>query len=170
MKNIVVTFIGQDKTGLVSQLTDLVLAHQGNWLGSSMSHLAGQFAGIVQIELPELQLAKFSLALSQLDDLTSTVQKGHITAHDIEAEDLLNISIVCNDRPGILQEVTKALQSVDANIEQLGSQLESAPTSGYLLFRANITALLPAHSSIEQLTQVIEDLGDDVMIDVEYGS
>ncbi len=169
MKNIVVTFIGKDKTGLVAQLTDLVFSHDGNWLGSSMSHLAGQFAGIVQIELPELNMANFSLALSQLEDLSCTIEQGHATAHDIEAQELLNISIVCNDRLGILQEVTKALRSVDANIEQLGSQLESAPNTGQLLFRANITALLPEHSSIEQLTQVIEDLGDDVMVDVEYG-
>jgi len=169
MKNVVVTFIGKDKAGLADQLARIIFDHEGNWLGSSMSHLAGQFAGIIQVELPELQLAKFSLALGQLDDLHTTIQEGHKTSGDIEAEDLLNISIVCNDRSGIVQEITRALHSVDANIEQLGSQLESAPNTGSLLFRANITALLPEHSSIEQLTDAIEELGDDVIIDVEYG-
>ncbi|MDP2560914.1 glycine cleavage system protein R [Psychrobium sp. 1_MG-2023] len=169
MKNIVVTFIGKDKAGLADQLAQLIYQHQGNWLGSSMSHLAGQFAGIIQVELPELELAKFSLALGQLDDLNTVIQEGHNTAHELEAEDLLNIAIVCNDRQGIVQEVTKALHSVDANIEQLGSQLESAPNSGHLLFRANVTALLPEHSSIEQLQEAIENLGDDVMVDIEYG-
>ena len=134
-----------------------------------MSHLAGQFAGIVQVELPELELAKFSLELGQIDDLNITIQEGHPTSSDIEPQDLLSISIVGNDRKGIIQEVTKALHSVDANIEQLGSQLESAPNTGQLLFRANVTALLPEHSSIEELTDAIENLGDDVMVDVEYG-
>lgn len=169
MKNVVVTFVGKDKAGLVDQLATIVVGHEGNWLGSSMSHLAGQFAGILQVELPELQLAKFSLALGKLEDLHTLIQEGHTTSGDIEAEELLNIEIVCNDRSGIVQEITKALHSVDANIEQLGSQLESAPNTGSLLFRANITALLPAHSSIEQLTEAIEQLGDDVMVDVEYG-
>jgi len=68
-----------------------------------------------------------------------------------------------------VQELTKALHSVDANIEQLGSQLESAANTGALLFRANVTVLLPEHSSIEALTDAIEELGDDVMVDVEYG-
>jgi len=134
-----------------------------------MSHLAGQFAGIVQVELPELELAKFSLSLGQLDDLHTTIQEGHKTAGDVEPENLLNISIICNDRSGIVQEVTQALHSVDANIEQLGSQLESAANTGAIMFRANITVLLPAHSTIEQLTDAIEALGDDVMVDVEYG-
>lgn len=169
MKNIVVTFVGKDKPGLVGQLAQLVVAHQGNWLGSSMSHLAGQFAGIVQVELPELELAKFSLAIGKLENLNAVVQQGHNTSTEVEAEDLLNIAIVCNDRTGIIQELTKALHSVDANIEQLGSQLESAPNSGQMLFRANITALLPEHSTIEQLQEAIEEIGDDVMVDVEYG-
>jgi len=170
MKNIVVTFIGKDKAGLVDQLAQVVFAHQGNWLGSSMSHLAGQFAGIVQVELPELTLAKFSLALGQLEDLSVVIQEGQSTATDIEPQDLLNIAIVGNDRQGIVQEVTKALHSVDANIEQFSSVLESAPNTGQLLFRAQVTVLLPEHSSIEALTDAIEELGDDVMVDVEYGS
>ncbi len=169
MKNVVVTFIGKDKAGLVDQLARIIFDHQGNWLGSSMSHLAGQFAGIVQVELPELELAKFSLAMGKLDDLQVMIQEGNKTSGEIEAEDLLNINVVCNDRAGIVQELTRALHSVDANIEQLGSQLESAPTTGSLLFRASVTVLLPEHSSIEQLTDAIEELGDDVMVDVEYG-
>lgn len=169
MKNVVITFVGKDKSGLVDQLAQVVIDHRGNWLGSSMSHLAGQFAGIVQIELPELELAKFSLRLGQLDDLSIVIQEGHTTSGDLEPQDLLSISIVGNDRQGIIQEVTKALHSVDANIEQLGSQLESAPNTGQLLFRANVTVLLPEHSSIDELTSAIENLGDDVMVDVEYG-
>lgn len=169
MKNIVVTFIGKDQSGLVDQLAQMIFAHQGNWLGSSMSHLAGQFAGIVQVELPELEYAKFSLALGRIDDLTTMIQEGHPTANDIEPEDLLSIAIVCNDRNGIVQEVTKALHGVDANIEQFSSLLESASGTGQLLFRAQVTVLLPEHSSIEALTDAIENLGDDVMVDVEYG-
>ena len=134
-----------------------------------MSHLAGQFAGIIEVELPELELAKFSLEVATIDDLSITIQQGHGTASEIEPEELLNISIVCNDRHGIIQEITQALHAVDANIEQLGSQLESAANTGQMLFRANIVALLPEHSSIEQLQESIEKIGDDMMVDVEYG-
>lgn len=170
MKNVVVTFVGKDKPGLVDQLAQVIFSHQGNWLGSSMSHLAGQFAGIIEVELPQLQYAKFSLELGAIENLTTVIQEGHSTSSDIEPQNLLNLSIVGNDRQGIVQEVTKALHFVDANIEQLGSQLESAPNTGQLLFRTNVTVLLPAHSSIESLTDAIEGLGDDVMVDVEYGN
>ena len=169
MKNVVITFVGNDKLGLVDQLAQLIVTHKGNWLGSSMSHLAGQFAGIIEVELPELELAKFSLEVATIDDLSITIQQGHGTASEIEPEELLNISIVCNDRHGIIQEITQALHAVDANIEQLGSQLESAANTGQMLFRANIVALLPEHSSIEQLQESIEKIGDDMMVDVEYG-
>lgn len=51
MKHLVITVIGQDRPGLVGALSDTVYQHKGNWLGSSMSKLAGQFAGILQVDI-----------------------------------------------------------------------------------------------------------------------
>ena len=47
----VFTFVGADKPGLVEKLAQTVGQHGGNWLESRMSELAGQFAGIVQVEV-----------------------------------------------------------------------------------------------------------------------
>ena len=51
-KNLVLTVIGPDRPGLVESLSRLVGEHGGNWTQSRMAHLAGQFAGILQIALP----------------------------------------------------------------------------------------------------------------------
>ena len=45
--SLVLTVIGDDRPGLVGQLSAAISKHNGNWLESSMSHLAGKFAGIV---------------------------------------------------------------------------------------------------------------------------
>ena len=44
---LVLTVIGDDRPGLVEQLAAAISEHRGNWLESSMAHLAGKFAGIV---------------------------------------------------------------------------------------------------------------------------
>jgi glycine cleavage system regulatory protein len=49
---LVLTVIGDDRPGLVGELSAAIAAHQGNWLESSMSHLAGKFAGIVRVACP----------------------------------------------------------------------------------------------------------------------
>ena len=50
---LVLTVIGEDRPGLVEALADLISAHQGSWDESRMARLAGHFAGVVQIHLPE---------------------------------------------------------------------------------------------------------------------
>ena len=42
---LILTAIGDDRPGLVGELSAAISAHQGNWLESSMSRLAGKFAG-----------------------------------------------------------------------------------------------------------------------------
>ena len=42
----IITFIGDDRPGLVEQLSAAIEQSGGNWLESRMSHLAGKFAGI----------------------------------------------------------------------------------------------------------------------------
>lgn len=168
MKQLVITFIGKDKPGLVDQLAKMVISHQGNWLGSSMSHLAGQFAGILQIELPELEEAKFCLELGAIDDLKTVIEESHPIIETTVPQKLLAINLVGNDRPGIVQEVTKVLHSVGANVEQLNSSCESAANSGQPLFKAEITVQLPEEVSSDHIQDALESLANDIMVDIDF--
>ena len=68
MPSLVVTLIGPDKPGLVGAVSDVVRRHEGNWLESRMSHLAGQFAGIVLVEVTESNSASLIAALEGLSN------------------------------------------------------------------------------------------------------
>jgi len=54
----VLTLIGPDRPGLVESVAARVAAHGGNWLESRMAHLAGQFAGILRVEVPAERLSE----------------------------------------------------------------------------------------------------------------
>ncbi|MEI2670706.1 MAG: ACT domain-containing protein [Marmoricola sp.] len=54
------TAIGPDQPGLVSALSEAVIEHGGNWLTSELARLAGSFAGIVLIEVPDQQVDALS--------------------------------------------------------------------------------------------------------------
>ncbi|NVP01411.1 amino acid-binding protein, partial [Photobacterium damselae subsp. damselae] len=69
MTQLLVTIIGQDRTGLVERLSDTVYQNHGNWLQSSLSQLSGQFAGIIQLEIEPHHIMQLSQALSQIDEL-----------------------------------------------------------------------------------------------------
>ena len=78
MTTLVLTVIGDDRSGIVNTLAEVVASHDGNWERSSMSELAGAFAGIVVVTLPEGRAADFTAAVQALPDLT-------IVVHDVDA-------------------------------------------------------------------------------------
>ena len=63
MPDLVLTLIGPDRPGLVEAVAEVIAGHGGNWLESRMAHLAGQFAGILRVEVPGAQVAPLSVAL-----------------------------------------------------------------------------------------------------------
>ncbi len=50
--DMVLTAIARDRPGVVESLADVIAAHSGNWVESSMAQLGGKFAGIVRVEVP----------------------------------------------------------------------------------------------------------------------
>ena len=80
--SLVLTVIGDDRPGLVEQIATAISEHNGNWLESSMSHLAGKFAGIVCVSIPDSQLEAIKTALNGLPGLkiTSEVSNASTSA------------------------------------------------------------------------------------------
>ena len=48
----IITFIGDDRPGLVEQLSSVIENNGGNWHESRLSQLGGKFAGLVLVSLP----------------------------------------------------------------------------------------------------------------------
>ena len=53
MATLVLTVIGDDRSGLVSALSGVIADHGGSWERSQMARLAGKFAGIVLVAVPD---------------------------------------------------------------------------------------------------------------------
>lgn len=165
-KQLVITVIGPDRPGIVETLAAAVTNVNGNWLASSMSELAGQFAGILQVALPESAVAPLKAALSALPDLQITLAEGSDGAELDESSQLL-MTVTGNDRPGIVHELATVLHRLDVNVVDLTTGCEAAAHSGAPLFYAHALVALPVSISQEQLVSELESLSDDLMIDID---
>ncbi len=78
MTDLVLTLIGPDALGIVEQVSEVVAANGGNWLESRMAHLAGKFAGILCVEVPDERAADLERALGRLEanGLTIVVERS----------------------------------------------------------------------------------------------
>ncbi|WP_031568694.1 glycine cleavage system protein R [Rheinheimera texasensis] len=165
MKQLVLTLIGQDKAGLVEQLATLIADYHGNWTASNLSHLAGYFAGILQVEVAEQHVAALTAALQQMQDLDIRVQHG--VDSRVNQQKLLRFVITGNDRPGIVRELSSVIKHKGTNIIHFESSKQSAPNWGVPLFNAIATVELPEGLNKDEVVRALEDIASDVMVDVE---
>ena len=165
----VFTFVGADKPGLVQQLAQTVAQHGGNWLESRMSELAGQFAGIVQVAVSDAQLPDLRAALSALSgqDLTIVVAVSAQPAADADDCRHLRLSIIGNDRPGIVREVAAALAARQINVREMETTVSSAPMSGEALFEAVAHIQVPRALDLAELNSQLDAVSDALTIDID---
>ncbi len=162
------TIIADDVPGVVERIADVVMHSGGNWTESSMSRLAGKFAGILLVEVPSAHQAELTAALEALagEGIKVTVEP----AGESESEDpgeILTMSLMANDRIGIVEEITAILAGLKVNVEQLHTHCENAPMSAVALFRASARIHLPPGLHQDDLQASLEDLSGDIMVELD---
>ncbi|MBW2939245.1 glycine cleavage system protein R [Zhongshania aquimaris] len=165
--SLVFTFLGLDRPGLVERLADIVADHQGNWLESRMTQLAGQFAGIARVTVPASEVDELSNALLSLniEGLTINIQQGQIPAAGAKPK-LCKLHILGNDRPGIVREVSRALKQQQINVVEMSSNITSAPMSGDALFEAHVSAEMPQGCNFDELEESLDTIADQLSVDI----
>src|SRR5262245_4514814 len=131
--SLVLTVIGDDKPGIVEQLSDRVLATGANWEESRMARLAGKFAGVLRVSVEADQADALAAALRTLDAGGLTVVVEHSSGEAVKTR-TVHLDLVGNDRPGIVRDISRALARQGVNIEELETGVESAAMSGDMLF------------------------------------
>lgn len=165
MKHLIITVIGNDQPGLVETLSDTVYHNHGNWLSSSLSKLAGQFAGILHVEVANKHAFALRQALSDIKALqVQIVEEEQGTSPPVQLHNLL---VTGNDRAGIVKDVTAKLTQLGVNISKLKTTTDSAPNWGYPIFTADFRLELPHGLSLEHVQEQIENIADDLNIDID---
>lgn len=164
--SLVLTVIGEDRPGIVEHLSQIVAGSEGNWEESRMSRLAGKFAGILQISVDKSRADQLAQALAGLEQkgLRVVVEKSDVEENT--QYNALSLELVGNDHPGIVRDIAHALAMRGVNIEELETEVSSAPMSGGELFRARAQLRTPAGVGSAELRAVLEGLADDLMVDI----
>ena len=166
--HLVLTVIARDKPGIVEALSQAVSDHGANWLGSRMARLAGEFAGIVEVSVPDAEASVLAVALRGLESQGLRIQIEQSSALESAAAGTrtLRLELVGNDRPGIVREVAQTLARRGVNVDELSTGCESAPMSGEVLFRATARLQVPVDVTLESLADDLEKIASDLMVDL----
>jgi len=163
----VMTIIAKDRPGLVDSLSRTVADHNGNWLESRMAHLGGQFAGILRASVPAASAEKFLAALRALETAGIKINVTSDAAAAPATGRRAKLSLVGQDRPGIVRQIAQALARNGVNVEELSTETSSAPMTGETLFHTDAEIQLPEGGSIPQLRAEMEKIASDLMVDIK---
>lgn len=168
--SLVLTLLGPDRPGLVERVSQILAAYQGNWVESRMAHLAGQFAGILRVDLPATSVDGFketceALSADGLQVLVASTEPDPPPSQ----RSIFELELVGQDRPGIVWEISQALTRSGINVEELETGVQSAPMSGEKLFYVKARLAAPHSVTAEALTEVLEPIGNDLMVDITLG-
>jgi glycine cleavage system regulatory protein len=166
MKSIIISVLGDDKPGLVDNLSSFIVKHGGDWIESRMSHLGGKFAGILSVNIADNNVKAFiddvSTANIGLQVLCEVSDISEITEYNN-----YHIELTGQNRPGIIYNLTHVLAEFKANVEELTSEVIEAPMSGEELFIATINIHLPKQISELTIKKKIERIANEFVADIQ---
>lgn len=171
MATLVLTVVGDDRAGLVAAVADVVGEHGGNWERSELAELAGAFAGIIEVSVPGARVDDLRAALSRLAGLlTVAAHAGAGAGEDAAAPRSFAFTVLGNDRPGIVREITSTLSAHGLSIDRMSTETRDAAMAGGRLFEATIAAKAPASVDIDAAQAALEHLATEIQVDVSLSA
>lgn len=176
MTTLVLTVIGDDRSGLVNKLSQVVADEGGNWEESRLAELAGKFAGIVVVSVPEDREKGLTDALRPLAGLLDiAVHQAEEPADEPEAAaeqadaSTVTLELLGNDHPGMVRDLSAALAAHHVTIIDLWSDTRQAPMAGGQLFEAKVTGSTSAETDLAAMRAELEQLAGELQVDLTLG-
>ncbi len=174
--SLVLTVIGPDRPGIVRLLAQTAERHGANWAASRLSKLAGEFAGMIHLEVPPAQADALVAALNALEPMGLRMAISR-SARSGAADGVrgVTLDLIGDDRPGIVAKLTGLLAERGISIEHLHTELQGdALASGSAggaaqRFKVGAHLLVPQGLSDQQLQRELGVLAHEMTLDVALG-
>lgn len=163
MNHLVISCIGPDKTGLVDSLSKIIAQHHGNWQVSSLHHLSGFFAGVIEVAVASEHCQALVQELQQIDGLNCQIEVAEPNLPEVNTN--LVLELTANDRAGIVQEVSSVIHHQNGNLIKLVCAQENAAHSGQDMFKAKAKIAID-ENVVDDLVEALEGIADDLMVDI----
>lgn len=169
MQHTVITAVGSDRPGIVDQLTEALAGLRANIADSRMSNLAGQFAIVMLLEVPDDAMAALRRALppsGRSMGLAITVAPAPGDAGRRPGVPY-RVRTYAMDQAGLVHRFTHLLHARNVNIEQLDTRLEHGAHTGTPLFSMDMVITVPEDVKLKELRDQLETLSAELNCDLD---
>jgi glycine cleavage system transcriptional repressor len=169
IRHAVLTAIGDDRPGLVAEVTRYVLERGGNLEDSRMVNLHGQFAMMMLVAGPDEVIDRVLEGVSQLEREAGVHAELRIAEADrqpaVSAAMPYKLNTWAMDHPGLMRSIAELLGGLGVNIESVETTLRPAPYTNAPLFEMELVVSVPERTPVAELREALGRVCDDLNID-----
>lgn len=171
-QSLVITAIGEDRPGIVNELTKILLNANLNVEDSRMSVLGGEFAVMLLVTGSETSITSIK---QQKEELSTSLNlnlliKPTTSRSNNEDHTSYKITVEGMDNPGIVHKLANYLSQNSINIVNMQTDSGHAPHTGTPMFTVNMLVDIPSTQDIDQIQDEFADLCDELSMDAEFTS
>ncbi len=164
---LVVSAIGEDRPGLIDELSALVSDVRCSIIDSRMTVLGGEFAIIMLVSGSWDAIAKLENSMPALGErlgLNTTVRRTEERAVQHQCMPY-NVHVIALDQPGIVQQIAHFFAAKGMNIDDMYTGTYRAPHTGSPMFTLTMTVSVPGNVHIAGLREEFMLFCDDRNLD-----
>lgn len=166
-KYLVISAIGKDRTGIVNDLSKIVLDSGCNIEDSRMTVLGGEFAVILLVSGTWNAVGKLEAMVPGTEkklELTIVARPTELRGTRQSMVPYV-VDVVSMDHPGIVHEIAEFFSTRHINIEDMSTWTYAAAHTGTPMFSLSMTVSVPADQHIGRLRQEFTDFCDELNLD-----
>ena len=164
---IVISAVGSDRTGVVQDLSKVILSCDGNIEESRMTTLGSEFAMLLLVSGNWNSLVKLEDQLDQMQTKLGMTLSVKRTEKQQRSGAFLPyaVDVVALDHPGIVHSLANFFSQRSINIQDLSTSSYAAAHTGTLMFSVHISLDVPADTHIASLREEFLDFCDRLNLD-----
>jgi len=169
-QSLVITAIGEDRPGIVNELTEALLNARLNIEDSRMSVLGGEFVVMLLVTGSE---ASINALEESKDTLSNSLNLNLLTKttsceSDAEGYSRYKVTVQGMDNPGIVHKLANYLSQQRINIVSMQTDCGHAPHTGTPLFTVNMRVDIPSSQNIDTVQEEFSSICDELSMDAYF--
>ncbi len=166
-EQLVITALGDDRPGIVDEMSKVLFKHNLNIEDSRMSVLGGEFAVLLLVSGSQQSIDDFVADTASLEQSLNMKILVKITSSESSPQAMVpyTVEVVAIDHPGIVHKLASFFSSQQINIVDLHTERYAAAHTATPMFAVNMTIGIPADIAIKALRDEFIDMCDDLNLD-----
>jgi len=164
----ILTATGPDRVGIVSDITKIIVNHNGDVAESRMVRMGGDFTVMMRVTANRAKIDSITTKLYNLQTIHCLVH--HVDAYDFkkEAEPVWEAAFTLQgaNNPGIIHQVTDILKKYSIRIQDMHTDTELAPFGGTELFLLDGIIVCDKTFDSEHFEKDFQQLQDELGVDI----